>query len=51
MVVSPEEIKSKQTERGGWTKAVLAKWGVPWPPPKGWRKRLEEEWLKAQGSD
>lgn len=23
-----------------WTKAQLAEWGVPWPPPKGWRRRL-----------
>jgi hypothetical protein len=20
----------------------LAAWGVPWPPPKGWRKRIRE---------
>lgn len=24
----------------GWTKPKLASWGVPWPPPRGWRKRL-----------
>lgn len=31
---------SKRTKAGGWTKATLAGWGVPWPPPKGWLKRL-----------
>lgn len=30
-----------QTTAGGWTKAQLAAWGIPWPPPKGWRRELE----------
>lgn len=34
------EITDARTERGGWTRAQLAEWGVPWPPPRGWRKRL-----------
>jgi hypothetical protein len=25
---------------GGWTKKQLAIWGVPWPPPKGWKRKL-----------
>jgi hypothetical protein len=37
-----EEIAAAMTFRGGWTKAQLAEWGVPWPPPKGWRAELEE---------
>jgi hypothetical protein len=40
--VSREEVEAKKTPRGGWTKKQLAEWGVPWPPPKGWRMRLEE---------
>jgi hypothetical protein len=24
----------------GYTRAKLAEWGIPWPPPKGWRKKL-----------
>ena len=36
-----EEIEAARTPAGGWTRATLAGWGVPWPPPKGWRKRLE----------
>lgn len=35
-----ELIASRQTENGGWTKAQLAEWGVPWPPPPGWRVSL-----------
>jgi hypothetical protein len=34
------EIDAARTKAGGWTKEQLAKWGVPWPPPKGWRKAL-----------
>lgn len=30
----------KQTPRGGFTKSELAKYGVGWPPPKGWKKEL-----------
>jgi hypothetical protein len=40
MRVSREQIEKARTERGGWTRAQLAEWGVPWPPPKGWKKRL-----------
>ncbi len=35
-----EEIEAARTPKGGWTKAQLAAWGVPWPPQKGWRERL-----------
>jgi hypothetical protein len=36
------EIEAAKSERGGWTRAQLAAWGVPWPPPKGWKKQLED---------
>lgn len=42
MKVSAEEIDQARTEKGGWTRETLAKWGVPWPPPKGWRQALIE---------
>lgn len=45
---SPDEVAAARTPAGGWTKAQLAAWGVPWPPPKGWRAELEEQW-KALG--
>jgi hypothetical protein len=35
-----EEIEAARTEGGGWTRAQLAVWGVPWPPPHGWKQRL-----------
>lgn len=33
-------IESKITENGGYTKAQLAEWGIPWEPPKGWKRKL-----------
>jgi hypothetical protein len=38
---SPKEIAAACKGPGGWTKVQLAAWGVPWPPPKGWRAELE----------
>jgi len=35
-----EEIEAGRSEKGGFSKAQLAKWGVPWPPPKGWKETL-----------
>lgn len=39
--VSRQEVEAGKTPRGAWTKKQLAEWGVPWPPPKGWREALE----------
>lgn len=47
-IVSPEEIIAKMTPAGAWTRATLAEWGVPWPPPRGWRQALEQRWAIAQ---
>jgi hypothetical protein len=38
--ITKEEIESKKTERGGYTKKQLALWGISWPPPKGWKAKL-----------
>lgn len=38
--VSREEIEAARSKNGGWTKKQLARWGVPWPPPPGWRRAL-----------
>lgn len=35
-----EEIEAGRSEKGGFTKAQLAQWGVPWPPPQGWKEAL-----------
>jgi len=40
MKVSLEEVMAHQTPAGGWKKKQLALWGVPWPPPKGWKTKL-----------
>ena len=48
-VLSPlNEIMAHQTPRGGWTKKILAVWGVPWPPPKGWKAWLVENGMPYQ---
>lgn len=38
--VTEDLIEAARSPRGGWTRAGLALLGVPWPPPKGWRRRL-----------
>lgn len=45
---SPEEIEAACTPAGGWKRDQLAKWGVPWPPPKGWKDELIERWEVAR---
>ena len=40
MIISKEEIEKGKSKKGGWTKETLAQWGVPWPPPKGWKQSL-----------
>lgn len=46
--MSEEEIEAGKSPAGGFTRAQLKKWGVPWPPPKGWRRGLVEgnHWWK-----
>ena len=39
-IVTDDKIEAGKSPRGGFTKATLASWGVPWPPPKGWRTAL-----------
>lgn len=45
---SPDEVMEAQSGAGGWTKAQLAEWGIRWPPPRGWRKDLEQRWRAEQ---
>lgn len=33
-------IDGLKSPAGGWTRKSLARLGVPWPPPRGWRQRL-----------
>lgn len=38
--ITDADIEAGRSPKGGWTKKTLAGWGVPWPPPSGWRKSL-----------
>lgn len=54
-LVSPGTVWSARTPQGGWTREQLAEWGIPWPPPKGWRIALLRAWaenknLRGQGN-
>ena len=40
MRLTRKEVESKKTANGGYTRDTLAAWGVPWPPPKGWKHKL-----------
>jgi 5-methylcytosine-specific restriction endonuclease McrA len=40
------DIEDFKTSKGGYTKATLAQFGVSWPPPKGWKKRLKKQLSK-----
>ncbi len=39
-----------EIEKARHTRAQLAAWGIPWPPPKGWRKRLLREADRRNGT-
>lgn len=38
--ISEAEILAARTPRGAWTAKQLAQWGVPWPPPGGWKTQI-----------
>lgn len=38
--ISEDEIEAGRTERGGFNAQTIAGWGVPWPPPSGWRTTI-----------
>jgi 5-methylcytosine-specific restriction endonuclease McrA len=40
MRISAEELESARTPNGGYRREQLIGWGVPWPPPKGWKRAL-----------
>jgi len=39
-MLSFHEIEQARSSKGGFSKAGLESLGVPWPPPKGWKKSL-----------
>ncbi len=38
--LTAKEIDAARSPKGGFTKETLVGWGIPWPPPKGWRQML-----------
>jgi len=44
-----KEIELGMTNSGGFTKEQLATWGVPWPPPKGWKSDLIKKEKELRG--
>lgn len=49
--VTDAEIRAAMSRKGGWSRATLEKWGVPWPPPKGWRAKLTSNAASHIASD
>jgi hypothetical protein len=47
--ITKEEIESKRTYNGGFTKKQLSQWGVPWPPPSGWKNWISENGIPYDG--
>lgn len=48
---SPDDVEAGKTPAGGWSKKQLAAWGVPWPPPTGWRRELERIYWRQRGQE
>ena len=40
MKLTAQQIEDAKSAKGGFTRATLADWGVPWPPTRGWRAAL-----------
>lgn len=49
-MVTRQEIEDARTPGGGYTMKQLATWGVPWPPPKGWKEVLLAGGYQAPGA-
>lgn len=46
---SEAEIIAAMTPKGGWKASTLAGWGIAWPPPQGWRRKLVENFEAKAG--
>jgi 5-methylcytosine-specific restriction endonuclease McrA len=38
--ISAADIHARMTSKGGFSVKTFTEWGVPWPPPKGWRRTI-----------
>ena len=45
--ITLKQIEEAKTSRRGWTKEQLIKWGVSWPPKKGWKTILTTDRLES----
>jgi len=48
--ITEEEIEAERTAKGGWIRETLAEWGVPWPPPSGWKRTILEQGIPYRGA-
>lgn len=49
--VDPDVIRAASSSpSGSWTYAQMAQWGVPIPPPSGWRQALVNAWKQAHAT-
>ena len=39
-IVTHEWVEKNATGKASWTREQLKLVGVPWPPPKGWKARI-----------
>lgn len=40
-------LEAGKTPKGGYTRGMLERWGVDWPPPRGWPRDLAARWSQA----
>jgi hypothetical protein len=45
---SRDEVMAARTRSGGWTKEILARWGIEWPAQSGWIDRLHARHLRGE---
>lgn len=46
--ISEEQIDAAKSPKGGWKRETLESWGVEWPAPKGWRKKLIKNYAEGK---
>lgn len=49
--ITKQEIMAARSPKGGWTRKTLAQWGVPWPPPGGWKASILANGIPYQSAD
>lgn len=45
--ITEAELEAARRATGSWNAAQLRAWGVPWPPPRGWRRKLMRSGVPA----